>query len=148
MHHELLELRVALQQGLPTALHYLNARTPHRYTGLWRFEGNMLRNVALYDRADPTRQRGEDAPLSATYCALVGRQQAPLAIHDATTDARAQGVPTPVVSYCGVLVQDAQGRPFGTLCHYDLDRCQPRLSDVPLLEAAAALFYEHLHPNA
>ena len=87
--------------------------------------------------------------MSATYCAVIGQQQAPLVIHEAATDTRAQvqAVSTPVVSYCGVLIQDALGRPFGTLCHYDVDRCQPRLSDLPLLEAAGALFYQQLYPT-
>ena len=148
MQDDLRDFTRALQQGVPAALAYLNARTPHRYTGIWRYEGDTLRSVALYDRANPALRRGEDAPLSATYCAVVG-QQSPLVIHEAATDARAQvqAVPTPVVSYCGVLIQDAQGRPFGTLCHYDLQRCQPRLSDLPLLEAAGALFYQHLYPT-
>ena len=148
MQDDLRDFTRALQQGVPAALAYLNARTPHRYTGIWRYEGDTLRSAALYDRANPALRRGEDAPLSATYCAVVG-QQSPLVIHEAATDARAQvqAVPTPVVSYCGVLIQDAQGRPFGTLCHYDLQRCQPRLSDLPLLEAAGALFYQHLYPT-
>lgn len=133
------------QQGIHAALHYLNGRTPHRYTGIFRFDGDMLRNEALYDRYQPSLQRGEDAPMSATYCSLVGRQQAPLEITDATTDLRVRGVIiTPVVSYCGVLIRTAQGQPYGTLCHYDMQRCQERTTDQPLLEAAAALLYQQL----
>ncbi|MCC3158780.1 hypothetical protein LJ737_16165 [Hymenobacter sp. 15J16-1T3B] len=136
---------VLTQQGVAAALKYLNNRTPHRYTGIFRFDGDTLRSEALYDRFDPNVAKGADVPMRVTYCSLVGRQQAPLEINDAATDERVRGVvETPVVSYCGVLIRDAAGRAFGTLCHYDMQRCQERTSDVPLLEAAGQLLYQHL----
>jgi hypothetical protein len=135
------------QQGVHAALKYLNGRTPHRYTGVFRFDGEKLRNEALFDRYEPNLEQGEDAPMEATYCSLVGRQQAPLEINDATTDQRVMGlIDTPVISYCGVLIRDDQGTAFGTLCHYDMQRCQERTTDLPLLEAAAVLLYKHLYP--
>ena len=135
------------QQGSHAALKYLNGRTPHRYTGVFRFDGDQLRSEVLYDRYEPSLIQGEDAPMEATYCSLVGRQQAPLEINDATTDLRVKDlIDTPVVSYCGVLIRDAQGTAFGTLCHYDMQRCQERTTDLPLLEAAADLLYNQLHP--
>jgi hypothetical protein len=135
------------QQGVHAALEYLNHRTPHRYTGVFRFEGDMLRNEVLFDRNQATIRQGEDIPLAVTYCALVGQQEAPLNILDAATDPQAQGVDTPVISYCGVLIRDTPGRAYGTLCHYDMQRCQERTTDLPLLEAAARLLYHHLHPR-
>ncbi len=130
------------QQGVHAALEYLNRRTPHRYTGMFRFDGEMLRNEVLYDRNQATVRQGDDVPLVLTYCALVGRQEGPVNILDAATDPLAQGVDTSVISYCGVLVRDAQGQAYGTLCHYDMQRCQERTTDLPLLEAAAQLFYQ------
>lgn len=139
---------VLQQQGAHAALGYLNHRTPHRYTGIYRFAGASLHNEALFDRYEPTVRQADDVPMEATYCSLVGQQQAPLEINDATTDARVRGViETPVISYCGVLVRDAAGKAFGSLCHYDMQRCQERTTDLPLLEAAAALLYSHLHPT-
>ncbi|NVO33471.1 hypothetical protein [Hymenobacter lapidiphilus] len=133
------------QQGVHAALAYLNYRTPHRYTGVWRFDGDMLRSEALFDRKMAEVRQGADAPMAATYCSLVGRTEAPVQILDATIDPQALGIDTPVISYCGALMRDEQGRPFGTLCHYDLQRCQERTSDQPLLMAAAQLLYQHLH---
>ncbi len=135
------------QQGVHAALDYLNSRTPHRYTGLFRFDGDTLRNEVLFDRNQPSVRQGADVPMAVTYCSLVGRQQAPLEILDATTNPLASGVDTPVISYCGVLIRDAYGRAYGTLCHYDLQRCQERTTDLPLLEAAAQLLYQQLHPT-
>ncbi|WP_426061087.1 hypothetical protein [Hymenobacter sp. B1770] len=133
------------QQGVHAALQYLNSRTPHRYTGIFRFDDDILRNEVLFDRYELTLTKGADAPLEATYCSLVGQQQAPLEINDATTDARVKGIiNTPVVSYCGVLIRDDNGRAFGSLCHYDMQRCQERITDLPLLEVASKLLYQHL----
>jgi len=135
------------QQGVHAAMEYLNHRTPHRYTGLFRFDGEMLRNEVLFDRNQPSVRQGLDVPMAVTYCALVGQQEAPVNILDAATDPQAQGVDTPVISYCGVLIRDTQGQAYGTLCHYDMQRCQQRTTDVPLLEAAAQLLHRHLHAS-
>lgn len=149
MQRELTEFNTALQQrGIHAALKYLNQRTPHQYTGIFRFDGDVLRNEALFDRYHPDLHQGNDAPLAATYCSLVGQQQVPLEITDAATDQRVKGlIQTPVVSYCGVLVRDQAGRPFGSLCHYDMQRCEERTADLPLLQAAADLLYQHLHAS-
>ncbi|QIL76689.1 GAF domain-containing protein [Hymenobacter sp. HDW8] len=137
------------QHGIHTALQYLNSRTPHRYTGVFRFEGDELRNEALYDRRDPVNVvHGPNAPLEASYCVLLTRQQTPLEITDAATDPRLNHLTNkPVLSYCGVLIRDNEGKPFGSLCHFDMQRCQERTTDLPLMEAAADLLYSHLHPS-
>jgi hypothetical protein len=46
------------QQGVHPALEYLNQRTPHRYTGLFRFGGEVLHNEALFDRYQPQVRQG------------------------------------------------------------------------------------------
>ena len=135
------------QQGVHAALGYLNHRTPHRYTGVFRFDGEMLRSEALFDRNRPDVRTGADAPLAETYCSLVGRSEAPVQVLDAAVDPQALGIETPVISYCGALIRDGQGKAFGTLCHYDLQRCQERTTDQPLLEAAAQLLYKRLYPD-
>jgi hypothetical protein len=47
------------QQGVHAALAYLNRRTPHRYTGLFRFEGALLRSEVLVDGNQPLVHRGK-----------------------------------------------------------------------------------------
>ncbi|GAA4028133.1 hypothetical protein GCM10022409_10220 [Hymenobacter glaciei] len=148
MRKEIAEFAALLQQqGVHEALGYLNQRTPHRYTGIYRFDGDMLRSEVLFDRNMPAVRQGADAPMAATYCSLVGRHEAPVEILDAALDPQALGIDTPVISYCGVLIRDGEGRAFGTLCHYDVQRCQERTSDQPLLAAAAQLLYWQLHPD-
>lgn len=148
LRHEIEEFASTLQQeGIHAALKYLNSRTPHQYTGIFRFDGDMLRNEVLFDRYSPKQLKGTDAPMAATYCSLVGRQEAPLEITDAAADPRVKGVvDTPVISYCGVLIRDTDGKVFGTLCHYDMQRCEERTTDLPLLQAAAEMLYRHLRP--
>ncbi|WP_375436379.1 hypothetical protein [uncultured Hymenobacter sp.] len=138
--------QILREQGVHAALGHLNSRTPHRYTGVFRFDGQHSRNLVLFDRYDAHVQQGQDVPLAEAFCSLVGRQEEPLQILDATLDPRAQQVNTLVVSYCGVLVRDRQGGVYGTLCHYDLELCQALAMNLPLLEAAAAQLYEYLHP--
>ena len=148
MQAEIAEFTTLLhQQGVHQALGYLNYRTPHRYTGIYRFDGDMLRSEVLFDRKLADVRQGADAPMAATYCSLVGRTEAPVQILDATVDPQALGIETPVISYCGALIRDGQGKAFGTLCHYDIQRCQERTTDQPLLAAAAQLLYERLHPS-
>ncbi|RIJ42015.1 hypothetical protein [Pontibacter oryzae] len=133
--------------GAYGALRYLNKRTPHRFTGVYKYVGNTLQNIVLYDRYDPTIHMGADTPLAATYCSLLQKQQA-LEINDASEDERVKGViETSVVSYCGVSIKDDEGNPFGSLCHFDMNRCQERYSDFPLLEAAAKVLYNYIHSD-
>ena len=78
----------------------------------------------------------------ATYCSLVGRQQAQLEIQDSATDPWTKEISMPVVSHCGVPIRDATATSVGSLCHYDMQRCQERTTDLPLLEATAELLRE------
>jgi hypothetical protein len=138
---ELAEVAAMLAaRRLHDALRYLNSRTPHRFTGVYRYDGDLLRNEALFDRFKPELRRGDDVAMCDAYCALVGERREPLEFEDARVDGRFEvKAGSPVVSYCGVLIRDEQDRPFGTLCHYDVMRCQERVSDIPLLEGAAPL---------
>lgn len=125
--------------GLHGALRFLNGRTPHRFTGVYRYDGALLRNVSLFDQFNPQKLQGDDAPLGNTFCSLVPRFDGALAFAQASLDARLPHVDTPVVSYCGVQLRDADGVALGTLCHFDLKPCEPRTSDLQFLEALAPL---------
>ena len=129
--------------GLHAALRLLNERTPHRFTGIYRYDGDMLRNVILFDVHDPHLQRGGDIPMQHSYCALLqDSDTGAIEFNDPRSDppSMARSHLTPVVSYCGVLLVDAAGQPFGSLCHYDLKPCQPRTSDLAMLRGLAPQF--------
>ena len=132
--------------GLEGALRFLSGRTPHRFTGIYQYAGNTLLNLVLFDSVEDVLKKGGASPLENTFCSLVkDTKQQVLEINDAAQDERVKGkVITPVVSYCGVLMKNEAGGSFGTLCHFDMQRCQERAYDLPLLKAASVLLYNHL----
>ncbi len=131
--------------GIHEALRYLNSRTPHRFSGIYRYDGDMLRNEHLFDRDTPSLRGGDDVAMVDAYCAIVGQREEALEFGDIHADTRIAFKPgSPVVSYCGVLIRSADGKPFGTLCHFDVLPCQERSTDIPLLEAVAPLMFKAL----
>jgi GAF domain-containing protein len=128
------------EQGLHEALAFLNARTSHRFTAVYLFDGDMLRSVALYDRWDASVQRGDDVPVRDAYCGILQKTGEGLVIVEGRTDGRFPWLADSAVqSYCGVPLLGADGVPLGALCHYDLQRCQTPSGVVPLMQAAAPL---------
>lgn len=131
--------------GLRSALLFLNGRTPHRFTGVFRFDGDMLRSVHLVDKWDPLVERGDDVPLASAYCAHLQRTGEPLDLADGRDDPRLPWMAeSEVVSYCGAAITAPDGTPWGALCHFDTSRAESKDSDLPLLVAAAAQLYERV----
>jgi hypothetical protein len=113
--------RAIARADLHGVLARLNARVPFRFTGVYRFDGAVLRNVALFDRVNPALPRGCDAPLGETYCAITGRMNDALLVSDGRRDPRYAWMrANAVISYCGVPIRSEAGEPVGTLCHFDL----------------------------
>jgi hypothetical protein len=138
------EFRSELSRGgLRGALRALNQRAPHRFTGVYRFDGDMLRNVALFDRWNPDGEVGADAPMSETFCAIVPSQGVALEVSDGPSDERFPWMQdNAVVCYCGALLRDEAGEPWGTVCHFDVQRCEAARSHLPELLAVAPSVYE------
>jgi GAF domain-containing protein len=132
------------------ALRFLNSRTPHRFTGIYRFDGGILRNLHLFDAEQADVRCGEDAPLAETYCSIVDQFERSFTTADARNDDRLRTHPAreKVVSYCGVLLRDEQGNAFGTLCHFDRVACDIPTAEIPLMEAAAPLVMRVLKADA
>lgn len=129
-------LRVLDEQGVVAALRIMNSRTPHRYTGIYRYTPEILRNVCLVDAFDPAVTKGADVPNEDAYCVLL-REALQLSFGHADEAPGPIEVQSPVVSYCGVLLVRSNGEPFGSLCHYDVARCEEPASQMPYLEAVA-----------
>lgn len=129
--------------GLREGLRFLNLRTPHRYTGVFRFDGEMLLNVGMVDKWDTAVEKGLDVPLATAYCAHLRQTGAPLLVEDGSRDPRVPWMAgNPIVSYCGAVILDDRGEPWGALCHFDEQPCQAKDSDMPLIVAAAAVIRE------
>lgn len=131
--------RVLDEQGIVALLRLLNARTPHRFTGIYRYDPPILRNVHLVDAFDPETRRGDDVAMADAYCVMVGEERRSVVFDDALCDPRiAVRGNSPVISYCGTLLVTSDGRLFGSLCHYDVRRCEENVNDVTVLEAMGA----------
>ena len=140
-----------LRRGGPVAaLRYLNGRTRFRYTGVYRVDPPVLRNMRLFDRENPDLNvSGAVAPLEETFCSIVcatnGSFATPNALHDARL--RTHAARESVLSYDGVPIRMPNGRVWGSLCHHDI---RPRLlasAEQHILEAAAPLFARWLAEN-
>ncbi|NUQ92483.1 MAG: hypothetical protein HOQ11_09490 [Gemmatimonadaceae bacterium] len=135
------------ERGPRDALALLNARTRFRFTGIYRAEPPLLRNIFLVDRENPAvNVSGAVCPLDETYCALTCAREAAFATRDAPRDARLVAHPArdSVISYSGVPLRLHDGHAWGTLCHFDLrPRLLPR-AEQAVLEMAAPLFVRWL----
>ncbi|MGH7664626.1 MAG: hypothetical protein ACRENI_10080 [Gemmatimonadaceae bacterium] len=129
------------EKGVHAALRFLNARTSHRFTGIYRFDPPTLRNVRLYDKENPRLDVGADAPMRETYCSIVGETRGPFATGDTRSDPRLVTHPAreSVIAYCGVPLGSQ-----GTLCHFDLTPRPTCEDEIDVLQAAAPLIESRL----
>lgn len=135
-------LRALIHQGdVRGALAMLNARTAHRFTSLYRFDDDVLRNVWFYDCQHPEVETIEDGPVRASYCVFVRETQSTFQVDDADADLRVADHPKrdQIRAYCGVPLLDAEGRMFGTVCHFDYRPLRISDENVALMEALAPL---------
>jgi GAF domain-containing protein len=125
-------------------LRALNSRSPHRFTGVYRFDPPMLRNLHLYDAFAPNVTRCDDSRISESYCAIVHSERRSLGVENSLTDPRLARHPAReiVISYCGVLIRDDRGAPFGTICHFDSKPCEVSTSELALMEQLAPYVHE------
>lgn len=133
--------------GVRPALRYLNGRSAHRFTAVFRFEGGTLRNLHMIDRVDPAVERCPDQPVLESYCIYVRRTAETFITADSAHDGRVSGHPKQnvVQSYCGIPLQDEDGKLFGTICHFDFEPMPFGEDEVMLLEDVAPLLVQAIH---
>ena len=59
------------RDGIRAVLVYLNGLTEHRFTALYRFDQEQLKNVYFFDRERPAVETCVDIPIMASYCVFV-----------------------------------------------------------------------------
>ncbi len=126
--------------GIHEALRFLNSRTPYRFTSIKHFDPPTLRSLHLVDSHNLELRTGADVALLGSPCAIVGETQRTFTTENAQLDdrLRAHSATGGAISYCGVLLRNvADGKPFGTLCHYDLVAYDVPAAELPLMEAAS-----------
>lgn len=130
------------RKNLHAAVTYLNSRTPHRFSAVYKFEGEVLKNICLVDKFDPSIKESENRLISNSYCSLLTSLMSIDMISNIPEENRK--LASQVEAYGGVLIMDEFGNPYGSLCHYDLKRCEVNTNDIPLLKKVAPLVYKYL----
>ncbi|MBR8831446.1 MAG: hypothetical protein N5P05_000931 [Chroococcopsis gigantea SAG 12.99] len=123
-------------EGIRAALIFLNGLTEHRFSGLYRFDDDALKNLYFYDRENPTVESSPSVPAMASYCVFVRNSGQRFIMENSLSDERVHDHPAQqeVQSYCGVPLVDRYGQVFGTICHFDLQPRSIALVDVELME--------------
>lgn len=108
--------------GIMAALRSLNARVGHRFTAVYKFQGEMQRAVFICDKLGQPGPCLNAIPIADSLSRFITPTQ-PFGVADSTTDGRLseykyRGV---VASYYGVSLSQAGGKPVGSLCHFDFD---------------------------
>lgn len=109
------------QRGVAEALQALNARVPHRYTGIYRLRDGMLTNIFLCDKqGEATPAELAVVPLDISFCQFVFRDHM-FRTDNSAEDRRLDGHPYQgqLLAYHGVPLVDASGGLYGSLCHFD-----------------------------
>ena len=143
---QLAQFRLAFNTGgLLGALRYLNARTTFRYTAIYRLDGQMMRNIHLYDRQGENPTSLSEVPLGDSFCQFVMRDKG---FHTANSadDARLIGHPYQGVinSYFGLPLSRKAGTIYGTFCHFDVEPMMIPDSEIPFLEAVSPVLLGQL----
>ncbi|SFM64148.1 GAF domain-containing protein [Variovorax sp. OV329] len=137
---------VLTAEGPAAALAYLNQGVAHRYSAIYRFDGELLRNVLLCDKREQVRP---DfllvVPFRHSFCQFVLRDQA-FRTEDSRQDPRLADHPYRgvVISYHSVPLVDEQGALWGTLSHFDMHSHPLADEEFRLMERAAPVFGRNL----
>lgn len=146
MLHKFAMFRAALENaGVPASLAVLNGGIAHRYTGIFRLDGDVLTNVHLYDKqGGPVPPALRSVVLTDSFCQVVLRE-GELRMDDSTHDPRVASSPFrgEVQAYHGVPIVDAAGQLVGTLCHFDVQQHTLDDDEFQCLQQAARLLGAH-----
>lgn len=136
--------RTLREAGLRGLVRLLNAQTLHRFTGVYRFDRELLHNLAFFDRKVPEVSHDTDTPMNEAYSASIDPGPGFLQFEDARHDPQVTTLPgSPVVAYCGALIRTSSGDVFGSLCHFDVLPCRAPAGTAELLLAVAPLLYPY-----
>lgn len=130
--------------GIQFSLQYLNSLSQHRYTGLFLFDGETLKNTFIFDRQSVVQNLFPEKLTNHSYCLSVKESGQPFQVDNAVLDQRVSDHPSRdiVRSYCGVPLRDREGTVFGTLCHFSPDPCHSKDDEIPLMQTFAGVLLE------
>ena len=132
--------------GLFAAMQWLNEQVPYRFTAIFAFQGDTLRNVCLVDKENAKISNCVDQPITDSYCVYIYRSGERFSVEEALSDGRVEGHPKQRSYQCyyGIPLLDADGKLVGTVCHFGMtpihvtDEVVTALDDLAPLIAEAA----------
>jgi len=109
--------------GLWAAMRWLNQQVPYRFTAIFRFDGDILRNVCLVDKENAEVTRCADQPVMDSYCIYIHRSSEQFRLEDSLSDKRVVDHPKRASYRCyyGIPLFDRDNRMVGTVCHFNAD---------------------------
>ena len=107
--------------GLRAAMRWLNDRVPYRFTAIFAFDGDILRNICLIDKENQNITNCSDQPITESYCMYVRHSRERFSVEEASLDSRVAVHPKrqTVQCYYGIPLFGAEGQILGTVCHFD-----------------------------
>jgi GAF domain-containing protein len=131
--------------GVEAGLKFLNARTAYRYTGIYRFEGAMMRNIYLYDRRGEVESDFAKVPLGDSFCQFV-MADGGFYTRDSGHDERLLGHPCRGVlnAYFGLPLSRRPGTLYGTFCHFDFKPIVIDDSEIEFLQSVTPWLMDYL----
>lgn len=138
--------RVLAERGIPAALALLNKRTQHRFTGIYKLQGDAMHAVQVFDRTGQQRSWVRAIPLGKSLCRYA-IQHGEFQVTSASTDRRVANHPYRglVESYYGRLLLGREGEPYGTFIHFDLSAREVDAQEVNFLREVVPLLGEYLN---
>ena len=116
------KFKIALKaDGLWAAMRWINDRVPYRFTAIFAFDGDMLRNICLIDKENQNITNCSDQPITESYCMYIRRSRERFSVEEASLDRRVAGHPKRqnVQCYYGIPLFGSKGEMLGTVCHFD-----------------------------
>lgn len=116
------EFKIALNAGgLWAAMRWLNDRVPYRFTAIFAFGGDTLRNICLVDKENEKITNCSDQPITESYCMYIHRSAERFSVEEASRDMRVAAHPKRrnVQCYYGIPLFGSTGEMLGTVCHFD-----------------------------
>lgn len=140
---------IVAERGVRAGLIYLNGLSEHRFTALYRFDGDNLHNVVFYDRENLSMTSTESIPVLDSYCVFVRDSDATFNIDCAAEDDRLGDhvKRDEIQSYCGVPLRNDDGTLFGTICHFDFTASRISEENIELMEDIAPVLKEKISGN-
>jgi hypothetical protein len=88
------KFKIALNAGgLWAAVRWLNDRVPYRFTAIFAFDGDMLRNICLVDKENEKITNCSDQPITESYCMYIHRSAERFSVEEASRDMRVAVLP-------------------------------------------------------